>query len=114
MFNIYIPTHMLLCISTELIYNEFNVNNFNFHYNLSVLVDVYKHKKWINTLDHEHNTRYKQKINILEPNLNKVFSQRSNLYTGLYLCHSLNINVKNYKDVEQICKFYILYKNITS
>jgi len=99
--------------NTELIYNEFNVNNFKFNYNLSVLVDVYKQKNLIPTLDHDHNTRYKQNINILVPNLNKVFGQRSILYKGLYLCRSLNINVKNFKDVK-LFKKYIKQLNLSN
>ena len=89
--------------STELIYNEFNVKNLNFNYNLSVLVDVCKHKNLIPTLDHEHNTRYKQNIDKLVLNLNKVFGQRSILYTGLYLCRSLNINIKKVGKWVSLC-----------
>jgi len=75
---------------------------------------TYKHKNVISTLDHEHNTRYKQNINVLEPNLYKVFGQRSILYTGLYLCRSININVKNYKDIKHFKKYIKQFVNFIS
>jgi len=84
--------------STSLIYKEFNVKHLICIYKSSVLVDLYKHKKLITLLDHEHNTRYKKNINILLPNLNKVFGQHSILYIGLGLCSSLNININNFEN----------------
>ncbi|KAL4108197.1 hypothetical protein QTP88_018437 [Uroleucon formosanum] len=90
--------------STSSIYKEINVKHLKCIYKLSVLVDLYKHKNLITLLDNEHNTRYKQNINILLPNLHKVFGQHSVLYTGLKLCRSLSININEFKNV-------LLFKN---
>lgn len=57
--------------STVLINNETEVKVFKLNYNLSILVDLYKHTNLIPLLDHEHYSRYKQ--NIFLPNLKKLY-----------------------------------------
>lgn len=66
---------------------------------MSVLIDLYKHKHLIPIFNHNHTTRFKQNINISLPNCTKVFGKRSTFYIDLHLCVSLNINIKNFKNL---------------
>lgn len=58
---------------------------------------LFKHKNLIQTIYHEHSTRYKKNININLSHVNKVFGKNSVLHIGLSLCRSLNINIDNSK-----------------
>jgi len=82
--------------NTTLIYKELKVNDFKYIYNFNTLIELYKNKHLIITMDHDHKTRYKYNINILLPSYNKVFGQMSVLYNGLKLCQTLNINIDDY------------------
>lgn len=86
-------------INSILIYEKLNVNNFKVVYNQAVLVNLFKHKHLIPVSDHEHNTRFKQNVNIRLLKCQKVFSQKSVLYTGLDLCRLLNININQYNNL---------------
>lgn len=49
---------------TSIIYKELNINNLKFIFNLSTLVDIFKHKHLIIFSNHKYNTRYRQNVNI--------------------------------------------------
>jgi len=63
--------------SSILIYKELEVKDFKCNYNLSVLIQLYKHKHLIPTINYEHSTRYKKNIKINLPHVNKVFGKNS-------------------------------------
>jgi len=73
------------------------VKDFKYNYNLSVLIQFYKHKNLIPTINHEHSARYKKNIVINLPHVNKVFGKNRALHIGLSLCRSLNINIDHFK-----------------
>lgn len=69
-----------------------NINGFI--YKLFVSIKFYKHKYLILS-DNEHNTKYKQIINIRLPHCYNVFGQKSVLYTSLNLFCLLNIDINH-------------------
>lgn len=54
-FNLFMRT-----TSSNFIFNEFNVNNFNYIYKFSTQIELYKHKHWTTLSDLDRDTRYKQ------------------------------------------------------
>jgi len=63
-------------------------------------MDLFKHKHLIPVSNHEHNTGYKQNVNIRLLKCQKVFRQKSVLYTGLDLCRLLNINMNQFDNLK--------------
>jgi len=96
-----------------LIYEKPNVINFKIIYNQAILVDLYKYKHLIPVWlyqDHEHNTGYKQNVNICLLKCQKVFRQKRILYTGLDLCRWFNININQFDNLKSF-KTYPKYMN---
>jgi len=97
--------------NTTLIYEKLNVNNFKVVFNQAVLVDLFKHKHLIPVSDHDHDTKYKQNVNIRLLKCQKAFRQRSVLYTDLNLCRLLNINI-NQLDTLKSFKTYLSHADL--
>lgn len=97
--------------NTILIYEKLNVNNFKVVYNQAVLVHLFKHKHLIPVSDHDHNTRYKQNVNIRLFKCQKAYGQKSVLYTGLNLCPVLNININQFENLKSF-KTYLRHVDL--
>lgn len=93
--------------STDTIYKELNVFNFDKLFKKSVLLLIYKHRNFVPICNHNVNTRFKKNININIPRCYKSFGLKSTLNTAITLCKDLKININIFNNCNHF-KYTIL------
>lgn len=92
--------------SNESAYSELNVSCIQNLYYRNILLSLYRFKHNLAQVNHSHNTRYKENINMCVPTSKKQLSLKSSVSTATQICRQLNINIFNFKNVGTF-KFFL-------